>query len=467
MRAQVYDSIDASDKENDDGRRPPRNRRASEREAQRLQDEADRAERKARKAEKKAERERKKNMQTAASTAAANVASQRSYPISDDEGDVSSDDDSKYTSHRVEARPQAIKKVLVQRNTRVPQVLSVDSDDDDSNDSQRGRTTMKTVRRGDHRIQSPPQPLRHQSISPIAHSDDLRSVKEPKQQTNARPKQADYSPLVQEVITVAIQLWRLKIFCENAFPTVQEEAKWVGEVWRQACVKLQVEHALDMNISRLITSRTSHTRGEVKTKVKAFVPSIFDLESSQHPKIIEKMRSRATKLKDGYNFVYKSPHKDVAKRKGLYRGKIIQKCVNAIWFANRRDEGVRFPDSFSPIPLPALALIFAAIENCIDEWITGIHTSLDFTATEYEVVYQDHLKSLHSFRDHSKHLNILGNICAKLYNTGRFHSGAQPLDTFRPPAITLDALNAAIDEYKADPTTETDGEDGNISEDSA
>lgn len=187
--------------------------------------------------------------------------------------------------------------------------------------------------------------------------------------------------------------------------------------------------------------------------MKAFVPSIFDLESSQHPKVIEKMRSRAAKLKDGYNFVYKvivygsfrlssdctslqEPHKDVTKRKGLYRGKIIQKCVNAIWFANRRDEGVHFPDSFSPIPLPALALIFAAvselllpllvlhlspiqIENCIDEWITGIHTGLDFTATEYEVIYQDHLKSLYTFRDHSKHLNILGNICTKLYNTGR------------------------------------------------
>ncbi|KAF9491507.1 hypothetical protein BDN71DRAFT_1433887 [Pleurotus eryngii] len=123
--------------------------------------------------------------------------------------------------------------------------------------------------------------------------------------------------------------------------------------------------------------------------------------------------------------------------------------------------------SFSPIPLPMLALIFAAIENCIHKWITGIHTGLNFTATKYEVVYQDHLKSLYSFQDHSKHLNILGNICTKLYNTGRFHSGAQPLDNFCPPVISINALNAAIDEYKADPMTETDGENGNISKDSA
>ncbi|KAG9219741.1 hypothetical protein CCMSSC00406_0010330 [Pleurotus cornucopiae] len=428
MRA--HDSIPPSNKENDDSRRPSRTRRASEREAQRFQDEVDKAQRRARKAEKKAERERRKNFETAASTAAANVASQRSHHVSDDEGNISSDDGGTYTSRAVEARPQAIKKILAQRNGRVPQVLSDDSDDENDDNLQCGRTATKATRLDRQLIQSPhrrsvspimrdPSPNAGEKRSRSSDSDDLRSVKEAKQQTHGRPKQADYSPLVQEVITVAIQLWRLKIFCENAFPTVQDEGRWIGEVWRQACVKLQVEHALDMNISRLITSRTSHTRGEVKTKVKAFVPSIFDLESSQHPKVIEKMRSRAAKLKDGYNFVYKEPHKDITKRKGLYRGKIIQKCVNALWFANRRDEGVRFPDSFSPIPLPALALIFAAIENCIDEWITGIHTSLDFTATEYEPVYQDHLKSLHSFRDHSKHLNILGNICTKLYNSGR------------------------------------------------
>lgn len=32
---------------------------------------------------------------------------------------------------------------------------------------------------------------------------------------------------------------------------------------------------------------------------------MFDLESSQHHKGIEKMRHRAENLKDGYNFVYK------------------------------------------------------------------------------------------------------------------------------------------------------------------
>ncbi|KAF9496637.1 hypothetical protein BDN71DRAFT_1430049 [Pleurotus eryngii] len=111
MHAQAfYNLMDPSDKENGDSGHPTRHRRASEREAQCLQDEADKAERRARKAEKKVERERKKHLQTAASTATSNVASRRTYPASDDEGNISSDDGGKYTSRIVEACPQAIKK---------------------------------------------------------------------------------------------------------------------------------------------------------------------------------------------------------------------------------------------------------------------------------------------------------------------------------------------------------------------
>lgn len=48
-------------------------------------------------------------------------------------------------------------------------------------------------------------------------------------------------------------------------------------------------------------------------------------------------------------------------RKGLYRSKLIQKTVNAMWFSNRRDEGVMYPDCFNPFPLNGLALVLAAV----------------------------------------------------------------------------------------------------------
>lgn len=165
------------------------------------------------------------------------------------------------------ARPQTI-KALTQRNGRVPQVVDSEPEGGDTEDApQRGRgTTYSHIQRihssdtSPHRLSlscglpqsynSSPDSGSKRSRSP---DDDLRLVKEPKRQSGGRPKQADYSAIVQEVIAVAIQLWCLKIFCDNAFPTVQQEAEWVTDVWKQACDKLQVQQPLDMDISRLVS----------------------------------------------------------------------------------------------------------------------------------------------------------------------------------------------------------------------
>ena len=37
-------------------------------------------------------------------------------------------------------------------------------------------------------------------------------------------------------------------------------------------------------------------------------------------------------------------------RKGLFRNKNIQKVVNAMWFANKQDDGVSYPEYFKPMP---------------------------------------------------------------------------------------------------------------------
>ena len=51
-------------------------------------------------------------------------------------------------------------------------------------------------------------------------------------------------------------------------------------------------------------------------------------------------------------------------RKGLYRNKILQKIVNAMWFANKHDEGIKYPEYLKPFPTPALALVLTAVSVC-------------------------------------------------------------------------------------------------------
>lgn len=54
-------------------------------------------------------------------------------------------------------------------------------------------------------------------------------------------------------------------------------------------------------------------------------------------------------------------------RKGMYYHPIIQKAVNAMWFQNKRDEGVVFTEMFKPIPVPAIAFVLTAVccINCL------------------------------------------------------------------------------------------------------
>jgi hypothetical protein len=50
-------------------------------------------------------------------------------------------------------------------------------------------------------------------------------------------------------------------------------------------------------------------------------------------------------------------------RKGLYHIPIIQDAVNLIWFRNKSDEGIRFPEFYRPVPDVGLALILTAVST--------------------------------------------------------------------------------------------------------
>ena len=56
------------------------------------------------------------------------------------------------------------------------------------------------------------------------------------------------------------------------------------------------------------------------------------------------------------------------KRKGIYKHPILQKAVNAMWFKNKRDEGIVFPDLFNPISVHSIALILTAVSNLLSHF---------------------------------------------------------------------------------------------------
>ncbi|KAI5987997.1 hypothetical protein EDC04DRAFT_2497584, partial [Pisolithus marmoratus] len=90
---------------------------------------------------------------------------------------------------------------------------------------------------------------------------------------------------------------------------------------------------------------------------------------------------------------------------------LIQKIVNTMWFANKHDNGIIFPNHFKPFPYLALALI----ECCTDKWTTGTQTDITFTIQEYCNIFKSHLNCLQAFKEATKEVGVLPGICNRMY----------------------------------------------------
>ncbi|KAJ7059964.1 hypothetical protein C8F01DRAFT_1254071 [Mycena amicta] len=271
--------------------------------------------------------------------------------------------------------------------------------------------------------------------------------------TSSRPCVRDLDDQLKEPMAVAIEGLRCWIASNNAFADAAEAGAGIKDVWKLVNETLDTDLPLDIYISKLLMNRFAHTRGEMKTKARHIVSAGF--KSGSNKKTLLENRARAELLKEGINIAYADP----VNQTGLYKAADIQPLTNAFWFSNRRDEGPSHPEVFKPLPLRALALVLTVMDNCVDEWITGTHTDVPFTANEYRSVYQSHVKSLQAFQMHGAKHQILEKILMKLHNNGRFHSGAQPLESSVPQsALTTDAMDAALAEYEAGNNSDSDAE---------
>ncbi|KAL6305982.1 hypothetical protein BKA93DRAFT_775949 [Sparassis latifolia] len=269
------------------------------------------------------------------------------------------------------------------------------------------------------------------------------------------PRAKDFDDFTQEVLAIAISVFRCKVSSKGPFPdTSTFETEMAQQAWQEACTKTGLNVALTPMLLKMITKRTSHVRGELKTKVRGVIQSFFGFRSGENKKTIARNRQHAEDLKDGYTFVYA----DMNKKTGLYKTEIIQMVINDMWFANKQDEGIRYHEYFNPISDVTIALVLAAIECGIDEWATGIKEDIAFSAASYKEVYEAHLHCLEDFEKHTVKYGIVRKLREMLHSNARFHSGAEPLSKTMVPALGVSAFDAAIREWE-DPEAEDDDEE--------
>ncbi|KAJ7155305.1 hypothetical protein C8R46DRAFT_1296798 [Mycena filopes] len=321
-----------------------------------------------------------------------------------------------------------------------------DDENDDIANPRPGRSPSQVA--GDKRKRSP-------------EDDDMRTAQAQRTSTaTGRPKARDYDDVTQELLALSIKLYRCCLASRHPFPDHAMELELVREVWATACTMLNISMQLSPTLSKLITNRGTHFRGEGKTKIRPIVEVGYGFKSGQDKKTIAHNRQLAESLKEDLTFVFKPKRQDIMARKGMYRTPLIQQAINALYFANRRDEGPSYPDVFNPFPIVALAFILAVFLNCIDEWATGTRVDIPFTASEYRSVYESQHQALLEFQEQTEKHKILDGILTRLHNVGRFHSGAQPLVTINKSVLKKADVAAALKEFEEGEETETDGEFG-------
>ncbi|KAJ7059207.1 hypothetical protein C8F01DRAFT_1085044 [Mycena amicta] len=340
-------------------------------------------------------------------------------------------------------------------------------------ESQRPVSTVKQIMSrpiGDRRTHS--DTLDNDDDGLVDLDDELRSLPEPRTTASgnrAKPALKDQDTSAQEYLKHMIGT-RNYTSVVNAFPDAMTVIDVIAEqkekaedalgghfgitpatVQASACFLFSFQtHHLQ------VAGRISHLRGEGKTKIAPIVEATW-FETGLNAKIVSRNRKMAQTLKENSGFSYLDPEN----RKGLYKNPVLRKAVNTLWFANRRDEGPSFPELYKPLPIPALALILTLIENCVDEWLTGIKTLTPFTANEYRTVYESHIMSLKAFGKHTARYAILDNLRIRLYNIGRcLPFRRQPIETQTVCRLTTSDMDAAIKEYEDADQTESDGEDG-------
>jgi hypothetical protein len=132
---------------------------------------------------------------------------------------------------------------------------------------------------------------------------------------------------------------------------------------------------------------------DLKMKIKSVVQSSYDFNPSMAPDSISGNVTRAQKLLTNMAFIYRELNVGGSPQHP-YRHSSIQTAINAIWFKDKDDDGITFYEHFSPIPIPALALILTVIECCINEWTSGTRKESLWDEERFKTVYRIHRKSL-------------------------------------------------------------------------
>ncbi|KAI5990446.1 hypothetical protein EDD15DRAFT_2369863 [Pisolithus albus] len=291
------------------------------------------------------------------------------------------------------------------------------------------------------------------------------SVKVINNANKGRPKAADYDSDVRAVLETAIEIYCAILLTENPFPTSVQEVDWAKNAWSLAGHHHDIKLSHDGGILKLvrfrqyqgllnsttdqIVARSTHLRGQFKSKARPIVTTTFGFEMSADTGVQTRNRLLVSELKQDSAFIFRARGSSLDEHTGLYTNPAIQQVINEVLFKNKSDDGIKWAKYYNPFPRVAFALALTAIECAIDEWASGSREMISFKEDEYSGVFNSHLASLDEFSKAAGKLDLLKKLLEQVYSTGCIHAGVAAKNTKeQKKAIPSRAFLNAIRDYQ-------------------
>ncbi|TBU32492.1 hypothetical protein BD311DRAFT_654275 [Dichomitus squalens] len=212
------------------------------------------------------------------------------------------------------------------------------------------------------------------------------------------------------------------------FEIPSSQVLWADKAWLSICQEVQVFYRLTDDIEHIIVERHSHARGSLRDLVHPWIESTYGMltDGTEHARITN--IATYTRLLDLHS---DEPHpvfhyQDTFTPSGFALHPIVHKVIQKSWFSDATGLGVRYSTYFSPIRNVTLALLFTAIEFCLDQWETGIFNSwLQFTEKLYKPKYIKHLRAIEDWREIDEEITLA--TMQDFHDRARRASGAAPL----------------------------------------
>ncbi|EIW74365.1 hypothetical protein CONPUDRAFT_78035 [Coniophora puteana RWD-64-598 SS2] len=246
---------------------------------------------------------------------------------------------------------------------------------------------------------------------------------------------------------------------------------WGKESWRVSQKKCSSKITYDNGLLALMRKRISTTTSKLKKAISPIVDTHYGFISSSDDKIIAENKSRAQRLRTKFGMTYKQLDnlQKCLRREGMYQHPIFQQAINTAWFHDDEGTGARFLNMFKPLPIPALAMIWAVIHARIDEWDSGTHRPEDFNRHKYRDRLKDHIANLEKFAIMSQecHTDLFEKMRTTLLENACLNAGvadklqeAQAEKSDEPSTLEDDAFHEEFRRYRELSRAASEGADG-------